>query len=91
MVGFGVKTLRLGLVWMKKTRLNMSYTQLALEYQKISNQVTRMDEQEYYDDFDVENSYWLEDDDYEFWEELFKLAIARQGPQYSEYQSCMWE
>ena len=50
-----------------------------------------MDEEEFYDNFDDESDYWPEDDDYEFWEKLFKLAIARQGPQYSEYQSCMWE
>jgi len=48
-------------------------------------------EDEYYDDFDIDYSYSSSLDDYDFWEKILKKAIARQGPQYSEYQSCMWE
>ena len=31
------------------------------------------------------------EDDHEFFELIMKRAIARQGPQYSKYQSCMWD
>ena len=42
-----------------------------------------------YDRDDEEDGFY--DDDWGFWEPVMKKAIARQGPQYSEYQSCMWE
>lgn len=48
-------------------------------------------EDECYDDWDIEHSYAPAVDDHEFWELVLKKAIARQGPQYSIYQSCMWE
>ena len=48
-------------------------------------------EDEYYDDFDVENSYYPDTIDWEFEEILIKKVVARQGPDYIKYKSCMWE
>lgn len=47
-----------------------------------------MDDYEYYD---PENDWDFDSFDAELWEEIIKKCIARQGPQYSEYKSCMWE
>lgn len=47
----------------------------------------------FYDDCeDPDYDYYeLVDDDPEFWELVIKRAIVRQGPDYSEYRSCMWD
>lgn len=47
---------------------------------------------DYYDEYDGEpEDYHIDSFDFEMWEKLIKKSIARQGPQYSEYQGCMWE
>ena len=45
----------------------------------------------YLDDIDNDYDYVPDLWDYELTELIIKRAIARQGPQYSEYRSCMWE
>ena len=47
-----------------------------------------MHDEDYEDeDYDIRESI----DDYEFWEQVLRRAIVRQGPDYSIYRDYMWE